>query len=55
MGNLYAESKLMSMNLENSYEKSLKMTDDEYTKAVNNFSYSKEEFSNDWAGYGLAQ
>lgn len=53
MGNLYAESALKSTNLQNSYEKSLGMTDSEYTAAVDNGSYTK--FASDSAGYGLAQ
>lgn len=53
MGNLYAESGLSPTNLQNSYEKKLKMTDTEYTAAVDNCSY--KNFVNDGAGYGLAQ
>lgn len=53
MGNLYAESGLNPNNLQNSYEKSLGYTDDSYTKAVDDKSYTK--FSKDSAGYGLAQ
>ena len=34
MGNLYAESGLSPTNLQNSYEKKLRMTDKEYTAAV---------------------
>lgn len=53
MGNLYAESGLKPSNLQNSYEKSLNMSDLEYTIAVDNGSYNN--FVNDKAGYGLAQ
>ncbi len=53
MGNLYAESGLKSNNLQNSYEKKLKMTDIEYTSAVDAGTYTN--FVNDGAGYGLAQ
>lgn len=53
MGNLYAESGLRPNNLQNTYEKSLKMTDTTYTSAVDNGTYSS--FVNDKAGYGLAQ
>jgi hypothetical protein len=53
MGNLYSESALKPTNLQNSYEKSLNMTDAEYTAAVDNGSYTN--FVNDSAGYGLAQ
>ena len=55
MGNLNAESGLRSNNLQNSYEKSLGMNDTQYTSAVNNRSYNKNNFINDSAGYGLAQ
>jgi hypothetical protein len=55
MGNLYAESGLNPKNLENAYEESLGYTDDSYTKAVSNGTYSKDNFINDRAGYGLAQ
>ena len=53
MGNLYCESGLNPMNLQNSYEKSLGYTDSEYTMAVDNGSYTN--FVKDKAGYGLAQ
>lgn len=53
MGNLYAESGLRPNNLQNSYEKSLGMTDESYTAAVDNGSYTN--FVRDSAGYGLAQ
>lgn len=53
MGNFYAESALKSTNLQNTYEKSLGMTDEEYTKAVDSGSYIN--FVNDKAGYGLFQ
>ena len=53
MGNLYAESGLRPCNLQNTYEKSLGMTDAEYTAAVDAGTYTN--FVNDKAGYGLAQ
>ena len=53
MGNLKAESNLQPTNLQNSYEKSLGMSDAEYTAAVDNGSYTN--FVRDSAGYGLAQ
>ncbi|PKK40486.1 N-acetylmuramoyl-L-alanine amidase domain protein [Clostridiaceae bacterium JG1575] len=53
MGNLYAESALKPANLQNSYEKSLGYTDDSYTAAVDNGSYTN--FVKDSVGYGLAQ
>lgn len=53
MGNLFAESELKPTNLQNCYEKSTGMTDEEYTKAVDNGTYCN--FVKDRAGYGLAQ
>ena len=53
MGNLYAESALRPCNLQNSYEKSLGMTNAEYTSAVDSGAYTN--FVEDKAGYGLAQ
>lgn len=53
MGNLYAESALRPTNLQNTYEKSLGMTDAEYTAAVDAGTYTN--FVKDSAGYGLAQ
>lgn len=53
MGNLKAESALRPDNLQNSYEKRLGYTDETYTKAVDDGSYSN--FVHDAAGYGLAQ
>lgn len=53
MGNLYAESALNPINLENSYEKKLGYNDESYTKAVDDGSYTN--FVYDSAGYGLAQ
>ena len=53
MGNLYAESGLLPNNLQNTYNSILGMTDDEYTKAIDNGSYTN--FVYDQAGYGLAQ
>lgn len=53
MGNIYAESGLIPNNLQNSFEKSLGMNDDEYTNSVDDGSY--DNFVHDEAGYGLAQ
>ncbi len=53
MGNLYAESTLRANNLQDIYNSSLGMTDDEYTAAVDNGTYTN--FVYDSAGYGLAQ
>lgn len=53
MGNLYAESCLNPINLQNTYEKKLGYTDAAYTAAVDSGSY--KNFVRDSAGYGLAQ
>lgn len=53
MGNLYAESGLRSDNLQNNGNALLKMSDEEYTRAVDNGTY--KNFINDTFGYGLAQ
>ena len=53
MGNMQAESGLRSDNLQNTYEKSIGMTDEQYTAAVDNSSYGN--FVHDSAGYGLVQ
>lgn len=55
MGNLCAESGLKPDNLQNSYERLLGMTDAEYTAAVDDGTYTEDEFVHDSAGYGLAQ
>ena len=53
MGNLMAESGLRSNNLQGSKEKALGMTDEQYTAAVDDGSYTN--FVHDGAGYGLFQ
>ena len=53
MGHWFAESGLNPRNLQNSFEKKLGYTDESYTKAVDNGSYTN--FIHDSAGYGLAQ
>ena len=53
MGNLYAESALNPMNLQNSFEKKLGMKDVEYVAAVDSGAYGN--FVRDSAGFGLAQ
>ena len=55
MGNLYAESGLRSDNLQNTFEKSLGMSDAQYTSAIDSGKYPKNSFIYDKAGYGLAQ
>ena len=53
MGNLQAESGLVSTNLQNTYNKKLNITDEEYTRLVDGGNYP--QFTADKAGYGLAQ
>ena len=53
MGNLFAESGLRANNLQNSIEKKLGLSDDNYTLAVDSGAYGN--FVKDKAGYGLAQ
>lgn len=53
MGNLHAESGLNPQNLQNTSNKKLNLTDEEYTKKVDDGSYTN--FVRDSAGYGLAQ
>ena len=53
MGNLDAESALRPNNLQDTYSRSLGLSDAEYTARVDNGTYTK--FVHDEAGYGLAQ
>jgi len=53
MGNLNAESALRPNNLQNTYEKKLGLSDDEYVAAVDSGRYTN--FVRDSAGFGLAQ
>lgn len=53
MGNLMAESGLKANNLQNSYNKKLNISDEDYTMVVDEGAYS--DFVTDKAGYGLAQ
>lgn len=53
MGNLYAESGLLSNNLQDTGNRKLGLTDEEYTKKVDNGTYTN--FIKDGQGYGLAQ
>lgn len=55
MAHMKAESALKSTNLQNSYEKKLKMSDAEYTDEVDQKRYDREKFAHDSAGYGLCQ
>ena len=53
MGNIFAESGLKAGNLQNSFNTKFGMTDEQYTAAVDNGSYSN--FVRDSGGYGLCQ
>lgn len=53
MGNLEAESGLKPTNLQNSYNKKLNISDEDYTRLVDGNNYP--DFTKDKAGYGLAQ
>ena len=53
MGNMYAESGLKSNNLEDFFQSKFGYTDDSYTAAVDNGTYTN--FARDSAGYGLVQ
>lgn len=53
LGNLKAESNCIATNLQNSYNKKLNITDEEYTRLVDGGNYT--DFTADKAGYGLAQ
>lgn len=55
MGNLYAESGLLSTNLQSTGNTKLGMTDEEYTAAVDSGVYTADQFVHDGFGYGLAQ
>ena len=55
MANLEAESKFNSASLQDSRESVLGYNDSTYTAAVDDGSYSREEFINDASGYGLCQ
>lgn len=53
MGNAYKESHFKPNNLQDEYNKSFGMTDEQYTAAVDNGVY--QNFPGDGAGYGLVQ
>ena len=53
VGNIYAESRLKPINLQNSCNNRLGLTDEQYTAAVDNGTYTS--FAGDSAGYGLCQ
>ena len=54
MANIFVESGFKPDNLQNSFEKRLG-SDADYTKKVNERVYTREQFANDSAGYGLCQ
>ena len=53
LGNIYAESGANPGNLQNTFNEKLHMSDEEYTRAVDDGSY--QNFVHDGAGYGLCQ
>lgn len=53
MGNLLAESGLRPNNMEDQYQSKLGYSDESYTRAVDNGTYTN--FAKDAVGYGLAQ
>lgn len=63
MTNIYAESAMISNNLQNSYSKSFGLSDDKYTELVDKSSTgayktsggTSKNFKTDSAGYGLCQ
>ena len=55
MGNLQAESNLNPHNMENYYETRLGFTDETYVQAIDNGTYTKEQFIYDGCGSFLAQ
>ena len=55
VGNLQSESGLNPKNMENSYERKLGFTDETYVQAIDNGSYTKEQFIYDSCGSFLAQ
>ncbi len=54
LGNIQSESGLNPKNVQNTYEDAVG-DDDTYTAAVDNGTYSREQFISDSAGYGLCQ
>lgn len=55
LGNIYAESGCNSYNLQNTGNVKLRMTDKEYVCAIDNGTYTKEQFIYDGYGAFLAQ
>lgn len=55
MGNMQQESAFISINLQDSSNRILGLTDIQYTDEVDSGKYSKDKFIHDSAGYGLCQ
>lgn len=55
LANIQKESGFKANNLQNTGNKKLNMTDEQYTRAVDNGTYTRDEFCKDGNGYGLAQ
>ena len=55
LGNLDCESGLKPNNLQDTGNRKLGMSDDEFTAAVDSGTYTKEQFIHSQIGYGLAQ
>ena len=53
MGNMYAESGLVPTNLQNTYNRKLNISDEDYTRLVDDGAYP--DFTTDKAGYGICQ
>lgn len=55
VGNLQSESGLNPKNMENYYESRLGFTDESYVQAIDDGTYTKEQFIYDQAGFGIYQ
>lgn len=55
LANIQAESNFKANNLQNTGNRKLNMTDEEYTKAIDNGTYTREQFRKDGQGFGLVQ
>lgn len=55
LANIKAESNFKANNLQNTGNRKLNLTDEKYTKMVDDGSYTKEEFRKDGQGFGLCQ
>ena len=53
MGNLQAESNLNPKNMENYYESRLGFTDETYVQAIDNGTYTKDQFIYDQCGFSI--